>query len=167
MTRQRAAHCGADFDRLGYGEISRGGKVLRALGNPSFEAVLLIRTAQCDSRYVYHLCRWALLSVFAIDVGRSVSVGRGLYLPHPVGVVIGAGVELGEGVTLYQNVTLGLKNGGCPRIEDGVVVYPGSVIVGPIVVGRGAVVGANSFVDRDVAPHTTVYGSSGTARPGA
>ena len=86
------------------------------------------------------------------------NVGR---FPHPIGIVIGDGAQLGTDVWIYQNVTIGRGERGDPRypaLEDGVCVYAGAVIVGPITIGSGAVVGANAIVSVDVPPGATVVG---------
>jgi serine O-acetyltransferase len=88
-------------------------------------------------------------------------IGPGLKFPHPTGVVIGEGSHVGSSVTLYHNVTLGRhtwNEPGCPRIGDGVVIYTGAVIIGPIKIGEGATVAANSVVNRDVLPKAVVAG---------
>ena len=88
-------------------------------------------------------------------------IGPGLKLPHPTGVVIGEGSHVGSSVMLYHNVTLGRRawnEPGCPRIGDGVVIYTGTVIIGPIKIGEGATVAANSVVNRDVLPKAVVAG---------
>ncbi|WP_249135383.1 serine acetyltransferase [Bradyrhizobium sp. AUGA SZCCT0222] len=88
-------------------------------------------------------------------------IGPGLKLPHPTGLVIGEGSHVGSGVTLYHNVTLGRhawNQPGCPRVGDGVVIYAGAVIIGPIKIGEGATVAANSVVNRDVLPKAVVAG---------
>lgn len=86
-------------------------------------------------------------------------IGAGLMLPHPVGVVIGQGAVVGENVTIYQSVTIGMNKGGYPTIGDGVIIFPNSVVIGPIRVGDGATVGAGSVVLTDVEPGTVVAGN--------
>ena len=79
--------------------------------------------------------------------------------------MIGESAEIGDDVTIYQHVTLGGTNpttgvGGKrhPTLRDGVVVGSGAQVLGPIEVGEGAKVGANSVVTKDVAPASTVVG---------
>jgi serine O-acetyltransferase len=89
------------------------------------------------------------------------TIGPGLHLPHPTGMVIGEGVRIGADVTIFQNVTLGTRGTGSiayPSVEDQVTIYPGAVVVGPVTIGRGARVGANAFVARDVPAGATVAG---------
>ena len=91
---------------------------------------------------------------------------RGIKFPHPVGIVIGDGVRIGKEVRIYQNVTIGLlKNtpaddarNDYPTIEDGVIIYAGAVIAGPITIGAGATVGANAVITRDVPKGATAFG---------
>jgi serine acetyltransferase len=86
--------------------------------------------------------------------------------PHPVGVVIGDGVRIGSDCRIYQNVTIGLlentlapaAKGQYPVLEDGVIVFAGAVIVGPIRIGAGAVIGANAIVTRNVPPGFVAFG---------
>jgi len=76
-----------------------------------------------------------------------------------LGVVVGRGVVLGERVHIYPRVMIGRRSEkvlGYPVIEDDVVLYTGCVVVGDITVGRGAIVGANVVVCRDVAPGEVV-----------
>jgi serine O-acetyltransferase len=96
---------------------------------------------------------------------RLAEIGPGLRLPHPVGIVIGDSVKIGRNVALYQNVTIGLAEAvedgsekAYPEIGDGVTIYAGAVIIGPIRIGKGAVVGANAVVTRDVPENVTVAG---------
>ena len=88
-------------------------------------------------------------------------IGGGFVLPHAVGVVVGEGVKIGVGVTVYQHATVGIsgdKRDGYPEIGDGVTIYAGAVLAGPIVIGSNAIVGANAVVLRSVAAGTTSVG---------
>lgn len=81
--------------------------------------------------------------------------------PHLTGIVIGAGVKIGKNVTIYQNVTLGRKDKDIseyPTIEDNVTIYCNSTVVGNVTIGKGAVIGCNSVVLRDVKPGEVVSG---------
>jgi serine O-acetyltransferase len=79
--------------------------------------------------------------------------------------VIGETAEIGENVTLYQGVTLGGTGFAAgkrhPTVQDNVTVGSGAKLLGPIVVGHGAKVGANSVVITDVPPMSTVVGNPG------
>ena len=100
----------------------------------------------------------------AIDIHPGAKIGRRFFLDHGFSV-IGETAEIGDDVTIYQSVTLGGTNpstgvGGKrhPTLRDGVVIGSGAQILGPIEVGEGAKVGANSVVTKDVAPQSTVVG---------
>jgi serine O-acetyltransferase len=127
-------------------------------------AVALMRASQHTSARLFPLVRLLLVRHHAIDIGRDIEIGEAFYLPHPLGIVIASGVKIGRVVTIYHNVTLGQKDGGVPTIGPGVTIYPGSVVVGTISVGEGAIIGANSFVNCDVPAGRVVRGSAGGPR---
>lgn len=82
-------------------------------------------------------------------------------MPHPYGIVIHRNAVIGSRVTLMHQVTLGSRDPadpGAPVIEDNVFVGAGAKIIGAVRVGRGATVGANAVVTRDVPSHCTVVG---------
>ena len=122
---------------------------VKSLLNPSIHACLLVRLAANSKGIIHVIIRNILVAKHSIDVGQSISIGRGLKLPHPFCIVIGTGVVIGDRVTLYQGVTLGFKK-GYPKIENDVLIYPNCTIVGAVKIGSAAVIGANSFVDKDV-----------------
>jgi serine O-acetyltransferase len=84
-----------------------------------------------------------------------------ILMPHPYGIVIHRDALIGSRVTLMPQVTIGAKrpgDPGAPVIEDNVCIGAGARILGPVRVGRGAMVGANAVVTRDVPSHCTVVG---------
>jgi serine acetyltransferase len=117
---------------------------------PNVRACFWIRLALASPWPLYTLCRAHLLSAYGIDVTDGASIGPGLCLPHPTGICIGYGVDIGESVTIFQHVSLGNKNGH-PTIASGVVIWTNAVVVGPIHIGEKAEVGANTFLDQDLA----------------
>lgn len=104
---------------------------------------------------------WSLnLMLHSLEISPTAKIGQNLKLAHTPGIVIGGNVEIGNNVKIYQNVTLGTDaKKQYPIIEDNVTIYPGSVVIGGVVIGKGAVIAANSFVNADVAPYTVVGGS--------
>jgi serine O-acetyltransferase len=135
---------------------------VRAASNPSVHAVALLRLTLTAPATTRPLWRNLLIAKHSIDVGDGASIGPGLYLPHPLGIVIGRYARVGARARLYQHVTLGSKthhDEEYPTLEDDVVVYPGTVIAGPVRIGAGAVIGANSFVARDVDAGAVVHGT--------
>ncbi|HUQ74857.1 MAG TPA: serine acetyltransferase [Burkholderiales bacterium] len=93
-------------------------------------------------------------------------LGSPVLMPVPMGIVIERGVRLGSRVTVMHQVTIGRKNpvglrgqgGEMPVIEDNVFIGAGAKVLGPVRIGRGAIVGANAVVTRDVPSHCTVVG---------
>ncbi|MCL6684580.1 serine acetyltransferase [Sphingomonas sp. SE158] len=112
------------------------------------------------ARMVNHIARF----LTAIDIHPGAKIGRNFFLDHGFSV-IGETAEIGDNVTIYQNVTLGGTNpstgiGGKrhPTLKDNVVIGSGAQILGPIIVGEGAKVGACSVVTKDVTPGATMVG---------
>jgi serine O-acetyltransferase len=112
------------------------------------------------ARMVNHFARF----LTAIDIHPGAKIGRFFFLDHGFSV-IGETAEIGDNVTIYQNVTLGGTNpstgiGGKrhPTLRDNVVIGSGAQILGPIVVGEGAKIGACSVVTKDVTPGATMVG---------
>jgi serine O-acetyltransferase len=100
-----------------------------------------------------------------IEIHPAAKVGNGFFIDHGMGVVIGETAEIGDNVTLYQGVTLGGTGFATgkrhPTVEDNVTIGSGAKLLGPITVGHGSKVGANSVVIHDVPPNSTVVGNPG------
>ena len=100
-----------------------------------------------------------------IEIHPAADIGDGLFIDHGTGVVIGETAVIGNDVTLYQGVTLGGTGFATgkrhPTVEDNVTVGSGAKLLGPITVGHGAKIGANSVVIHDVPPNSTVVGNPG------
>ncbi|MDR3437698.1 serine O-acetyltransferase [Telmatospirillum sp.] len=116
-------------------------------------------------RFAARVLSWLGRLLTNVDIHPGATIGRRFFIDHGAGVVIGETAEIGDDVTLYHGVTLGgtTWSGGKrhPTLEDGVLVGAGAKILGPITVGRGARVGANSVVIADVPPDMTVIGIPG------
>lgn len=112
-------------------------------------------------RFLSHIVRF----LTGIEIHPGARIGSGFFIDHGMGVLIGETSEVGDNVTLYKNVTLGGTSLGGgkrhPTLGDDVVVGTNASILGAIVVGRGARVGAGSVVVRDVPPNATVVGIPG------
>ncbi len=112
------------------------------------------------ARLVNHFAR----AITAIDIHPGAKIGRNFFIDHGF-TVIGETAEIGDNVTIYQCVTLGGTNPADgipgkrhPTIADNVVIGSGAQVLGPILVGAGAKIGANSVVTRDVVPGATMVG---------
>lgn len=90
-------------------------------------------------------------NLLGADIHEGVEIGPGCNIIHATGIVM-AGARVGARVTILQNVTLGARGiedhdqDGFPVVLDGAVIFAGAKVLGPITVGRGAMVGANSVV---------------------
>jgi len=100
-----------------------------------------------------------------IEVHPGAKIGRGLFIDHGMGVVIGETAIIGDDVLLYQGVTLGgtgLEKGKRhPTIGNNVVIGGGAKVLGNITVGDNSYIGANAVVIKDVPPNSTVVGVPG------
>jgi serine O-acetyltransferase len=103
--------------------------------------------------------------VTGIEIHPAAQIGRGLFIDHGSGVVIGETAEVGDDVTMYQGVTLGgtgfQRGKRHPTVGDGTIIGAGAKLLGPIDVGTGVRVGANSVVIHDVPADATVVGNPG------
>ena len=97
-----------------------------------------------------------------IEIHPGAKIGRRFFIDHGAGVVIGETAEIGDEVTIYQGVVLGgvslEKKKRHPTIGNDVVIGAGAIVLGPIKIGDGVKIGANSVVLKDVRPYTTVVG---------
>lgn len=143
--------------------------------SPRFAPVACIRYAQrWHARGFTRLAKLASLFnfvVFGLEVPASLDIGPGLVIPHTQGTVIGAG-HIGRDVTIYHQVTLGAKLADYdfdrslrPHVCDGVIITTGAKILGPVRIGEGAIIGANSVVLEDVPPHSLAVGVPARMRP--
>ncbi|WP_320672932.1 serine O-acetyltransferase [Patulibacter defluvii] len=112
-------------------------------------------------RLVAHVSR----TLTGIEIHPAAEIGQGLFIDHGSGVVIGETARIGDDVTIYQGVTLGGTGFQVgkrhPTVGDRVTIGSGAKLLGPITVGDGAKVGANSVVITDVPPNATVVGNPG------
>ena len=144
-----------------------------ALCYPGFHALLIFRVSHALwRRRLFLLAR--MISqlgrlVTGVEIHPGASIGRRLVIDHGFGVVIGETSQIDDDVTLYHGVTLGgikpsidsrnqVNVKRHPTLKAGVIVGSGAQILGPIVVGERARVGANSVVTHDVPAGVTVVG---------
>ncbi|MGE2836582.1 serine O-acetyltransferase [Mycobacterium sp. SMC-4] len=110
--------------------------------------------------FVARVIRGHIRRTYGCYLSPASKVGRAVYLPHPVGVVVGDNATICDGVTIYQHVTIGQAQeaGLCPRIGRGAKIFAGAVLIGDIVIGDGAVIGANAVVRSSVPPNEVAVG---------
>jgi serine O-acetyltransferase len=107
-----------------------------------------------------------MLRHISIQIGVQIAfytkIGSGLYLPHPVSIVVHENAVIGKNCSLSHGVTIGqLHRGdrkGCPEIGDNVHISPGAVILGNIKIGNNVAIGANSVVDKDIPDNAVAAG---------
>jgi serine O-acetyltransferase len=109
-------------------------------------------------RLISHLSRW----ITGIEIHPGATIGKGLFIDHGMGVVIGETARIGDNVTMYQGVTLGgtgkEKGKRHPTIGNNVVLAAGSKVLGPIFIGDNAKLGAGAVVIHPVPTNCTAVG---------
>ncbi len=136
---------------------------------PSFKAIIRYRIAhQLYLKKHYFLARWISQKTArktGIEIHPGATIGRGLFIDHGHGVVIGETAIVGDNVTLYQGVTLGgtgkEKGKRHPTIGDNVMISAGAKVLGSFTVGANSKIGSGSVVLSEVPPYSTVVGVPG------
>ena len=148
-------------------------KLIVILTYPGVKAVFFHRIANFFSvAKLYLLAR--MISQFSrfltgIEIHPKAKIGKNLFIDHGMGVVIGETSEIGDNVTIYHMVTLGGISPSInsndqrhvkrhPTLMDNVVIGSGAQILGPVVVGKNAKVGANAVVTKDVPENAVMLG---------
>ena len=136
---------------------------------PSFKVMMSYRVAhKLYKKGHYFLARWIsqrAVRKTGIEIHPGATIGKGFFIDHGNGVVIGETTEIGDNVTLYQGVTLGGtgKESGKrhPTLCDNVMVSAGAKILGSFTIGANSKIGAGSVVLEEVPPNSTVVGVPG------
>lgn len=156
----------SDFRAIRERDPAARGPVETALCYPGLHATVAYRFAHglwkrnwhTTARFMSYLAR----AVTGVDIHPGAQIGPGFFIDHGACVVIGETAEIGRNVTLYHGVTLGGVSWSPgkrhPSLGDDVMVGAGAKILGPLTVGDGARVGANSVVVEEVPPEVTVIG---------
>ncbi len=110
------------------------------------------------ARFISHISRW----LTGIEIHPGATIGRRVFIDHGMGVVIGETAVINDDCTLYHGVTLGgtswNKGKRHPTLEQGVVIGAGAKVLGPITIGKGAKIGSNAVVVKDVPENATAVG---------
>ena len=136
---------------------------------PSFKVILSYRVAhRLYRKKHYFLARWVSQRAArktGIEIHPGARIGRGLFIDHGTGVIIGETTIIGNNVTLYQGVTLGgtgkEKGKRHPTLKDNVMVSAGAKILGSFTIGENSKIGAGAVVLKEVPPNCTVVGVPG------
>ncbi|MFZ5986702.1 MAG: serine O-acetyltransferase EpsC [Bacillota bacterium] len=137
-----------------------------ALLYPGFHAVCLHRFAHWfyknEMFFIARLISQISRFLTGIEIHPGARIGKGLFIDHGMGVVIGETAEVGDNCTIYHNATLGGtgkdKGKRHPTIGNNVLISTGAKILGPFKVGDNSRIGANAVVLNEVEPNTTVIG---------
>lgn len=99
--------------------------------------------------------------ITGIEIHPGALIGKGLFIDHGMGVVIGETAVIGDNVTMFHGVTLGgtkrLKIKRHPTVEDNVVIGAGAKILGNIIIGENSKIAANVVIKKDVPKNSVVY----------
>ena len=136
---------------------------------PSFKVMISYRRAhKLYLKGHYFWARWIsqrAVRKTGIEIHPGAQIGKGFFIDHGTGVIIGETTIIGDNVTLYQGVTLGGtgKETGKrhPTLEDNVMVSAGAKVIGSFTVGKNSKIGAGSVVIEEVPPNCTVVGVPG------
>lgn len=131
-----------------------------------YQAIQAYRIAHIlwkDERFFLAEMLQSLISQkFAVDVHPAAKIGRGMFLDHATGLVVGETARIGNNVSILHGVTLGGTGNETgdrhPKVSDGVMIGAHAQLLGNIHIGKGAKVGAGAVVLEDVPPHVTVAG---------
>ena len=122
---------------------------------------LWIRRIPFFPRCISQVARW----LTGIEIHPGATIGKGFFIDHGMGVVVGETTEIGEYVTLFQGVTLGgtgkERGKRHPTLGNHVVVGAGAKVLGGMTIGDNVKIGANAVVLRSVPPNSTVVGNPG------
>ena len=148
-------------------------KLSLILTYPGVKAIFFHRIANFFSIAKFHLVA-RIISQFSrfltgIEIHPNAKIGKNLFIDHGMGVVIGETSDIGDNVTIYHMATLGgiapsinsdnqrnIKRH--PTLKENVVVGSGAQILGPVVVGKNAKIGANAVVTKDVPENAVMVG---------
>ena len=148
-------------------------KLSLILTYPGVKAIFFHRIANFFSTAKFHLIA-RIISQFSrfltgIEIHPNAKIGKNLFIDHGMGVVIGETSDIGDNVTIYHMVTLGgiapsinsndqrnMKRH--PTIKEDVVIGSGAQVLGPVVVGKGARIGANAVITKDVSENAVMVG---------
>jgi serine O-acetyltransferase len=134
--------------------------------NPSRALLKSVRDYQSASgvfagiRRKHAVLRYRFWSVVtSADIPLNCHIGGGLMIPHPNGIVIHPDATVGCNCLLFQQVTIGATGRGVPKLGGHVDVGAGAKIIGPVVIGNHARIGANAVVLTDVPAHAVAVGN--------
>lgn len=153
-------------------QSNRGSSLARlkiAVLNHNFHLVFLIRLGETLGhlpilgRILRHIVEYIIRILYASDISCAAQISGGINIMHGHDIVIGSGVVIGPNCKIFNGVTLGNKDTESaeicqPTLHAGVIVGTGAKLLGAIIIGEGAKIGANSVVTKDVPAGQTWVG---------
>ncbi|WP_084360383.1 serine O-acetyltransferase [Hydrogenophaga palleronii] len=151
-------------ERLGFCEWNSGKRLLRSIRDYQRLRQQTVLFYPLRVLVVLRHRFWSVVS--GADIPLNCCLGGGLLLPHPNGVVIHPDAVVGPNCMIHHQVTLGtVASGGVPTLAGRVDVGAGAKLLGPIVIGPHASIGANAVVLTDVPPEHVAVGIPARCRP--
>lgn len=150
-------------------------KLIRDIGYRTvvhYRIAIFFKNIRFPKRLGSLLCSWILMRlcrVPGVEFPAEYEIGEGLLMYHPHDIVLGAGCRIGRNVTIYNGVTLGARtlktldknkdiSDRYPVIEDGVTIFSGAKVIGPVRIGKNSIIGANSVVNDSFPENSTIAG---------
>jgi len=140
-----------------------------------FQAVVLYRVSHRLHQRGWTYLPWFLSRVSVALTGAEIEfnaqIGPGMFVAHPVGIVVGRGTVIGAGVTLFQGVTFGVKSWHpdqirkFPRVGNNCFLFSGAAVLGGVTIGDNCIVGAHAVVTADVPSGAMAVGIPATIHP--
>lgn len=167
----------SDIDAAYSGDPAARSKDEIIISYPAVKAIEIQRMAhvlyQYEVPFIPRMMTEYAHSITGIDINPGAEIGRGFFIDHGTGVVIGETARIGNNVRLYQGVTLGalsFPKDSCgmlvkglrrhPTIEDDVTIYANATVLGDVTIGKGSVLGGNVWVTESLPPGTKVVAST-------
>jgi serine O-acetyltransferase len=133
-----------------------------------FQAVVLYRIAHWFHERAWTYPAWFFcrlnLALTGADIEFNAEIGPGMFISHPVGIVIGRGTRIGRSVTIFQGVTCGARSWRpeaitrFPTIGDNCYLFAHAAVLGPVRIGNECVVGAHALVTRNLPDRAVARG---------
>ena len=172
MNRKNKSLILYDLDAVIMRDPATTSKLQAALFSSGFHAILMYRLThwlwEKKIKFVARLLSQITRFFTGVEIHPGATIGKGFFIDHGMGVVIGETTEIGDNVTLYHDVTLGgtvvfSKNGKVmskrhPTIGNNVIIGSGAQVLGPINVGDNVKIGSNAVVVKDIKDNLTVVG---------
>ena len=172
MKRKNKFLISSDLEAVVLRDPATSSKIQAAVFSPGFHAVCMHRMCHFlwknNFKFISRLLSQISRFFTGVEIHPGAKIGKGFFIDHGMGVVIGETSEIGDNVTLYHNVTLGgasvfNKSGKIitkrhPTIGNGVIIGSGAQVLGPIKIGNNVKIGANAVVVKDVPANLTVVG---------